>query len=160
MFVPKYLIEVIAYLVSLVWKQLFQAAWRGFGDKIAVIRESLSRKKKLIESRISVLQSEELTRILEETQKLSRIAEADLQERKMRDSRQKRQAVNAWLAASRMESIHERHVKARSQDSESGHWLLEKQLFKQWIHPTYNITSLLWLNGKPGSGELISIAQK
>lgn len=153
MFVSDFLIEIIAYEGTIVWKQLFQAAWRGFAAKITLIRDSLRRKKELIESTASIAQFEEIKKILEEIQKLSNNAEADLEERKKKDIYQKRQAVNSWLSPPKIESIHERHIRARSQHLESGRWLLEKSLFQNWFDPVYCITTVLWLKGKPGAGD-------
>jgi hypothetical protein len=138
-----------------VWRQLFQAAARGFGTKVSLTRESLRRKKNLIESRVSVIQFEEIKKLLEEFQKLSRTAEVELEERKKKDLWQKRQAVNTWLSSPKMGSIHNLHVRARSQDPASGRWLLEKPLFQQWFDPIYCVTTVLWLNGKPGAGNLL-----
>lgn len=156
MCVLNFLVGTIAYHRVIVWKQLFQAAWRGFGAKITVIRDSLRRKKKLIESRVAIVQYEEIQKLVEEIRNLTKTAEAELKERKTKDLMQKRQAVNAWLSPPKMQSIHERHVAVRSQDPEAGRWLLEKSLFQQWLDPVYCVTTVLWLNGKPGAGDVTS----
>ncbi|KAH8662434.1 hypothetical protein BX600DRAFT_382529 [Xylariales sp. PMI_506] len=153
--IMEFQLHALRYFRQKLWKQLFQAAWRGFGATILLIKNRLQRKKKLIESRIAIVQYGEIRKILEETQNISRTAEAELEERKTKFTLEKKQAVNSWLSPPLMESIHERHLKAREQDPESGRWLLDKPIFRKWFNPTGCITSVLWLNGKPGAGKTV-----
>ena len=130
---------------KLVFKQLFQATWRGFRSKIEHLKDNLRRYKDLIESRANIIQFEEMLG-------LKRQAESHFSEMRDADLSRRRRAVLQWLSPPNYQSIHEKNLETLSCYPGSGLWLLDDHRFQKWFHPLYCSSPLLWLNGKPGAG--------
>ncbi|CAG9975887.1 unnamed protein product [Clonostachys byssicola] len=130
------------------WKQLFRSNWKGFSSEISLLKENLRRHKQLIEGRASLIEFETL-------QNLRVSAEAHFRELKETENRRRKTAVQQWLCPSNIQAIQERHVKARSSNSQSCRWILGDSRFQRWFHPLYCSTPLLWINGKPGAGKSV-----
>ena len=128
-----------------VFKQLFQAIWRGFRSKIDDLKDNLRRYKGLIESRATLLQFEEILN-------LRRLAESEFTERRNAEIARRRSAVLQWLSPVNYQSFHEKNIEVLSRYPATGHWILDDLRYQKWSDPLYCSTPLLWLNGKPGAG--------
>lgn len=129
----------------IVWKQFFQATWKGFVSKIQGLKDSLRHHRQLIESRATIVE-------IEEIRSLRRTTEAKLDNLQKADMARRKAAVFRWLSSADTEVVHERHLKARSDNHNAGQWLLDDHRFQKWFDPVYCSTPLLWMNGKPGAG--------
>lgn len=89
---------------------------------------------------------------IEEIRSLRRTTEAKLDNLQKADMARRKAAVFRWLSSADTEVVHERHLKARSNDPNAGQWLLDDHRFQKWFDPVYCSTPLLWMNGKPGAG--------
>lgn len=136
-----------AYLVStpVVWRSLFQTSWKGFASEIGLLKDNLTRHRRLIETRASLVE-------FETVQNLRTRSEANFRELKLAEERQCRSAVFQWLSSPNVQDAHERCLEARSWNPKSGHWILAENSFQEWFDPLYCSTPLLWINGKPGAG--------
>lgn len=137
--------ETLMLIHKSVWKQLFQATWKGFVLKVQDLKDSLSRHRQLVESRATIVE-------IEEIRSLRRTTEAKLESLQKADMARRKAAIFRWLSSADSEVIHERHLKARSDNLTAGQWLLDDHRFQKWFDPVYCSTPLLWMNGKPGAG--------
>ncbi|KAI0376807.1 hypothetical protein F5Y04DRAFT_273551 [Hypomontagnella monticulosa] len=140
--------EALRYFKKNLWKQLFQATWKGFVSKIENLRDNMRRHRQLIESRATLIQ-------FEAVQTHRRLTEVKFQEMYEADLTRRRAAVLLWLSPANVEEIHERHTLARSGNPSAGQWLMSDNRFQKWFDPLYCSTPLLWLNGKPGAGKSV-----
>ncbi|KAI6553144.1 hypothetical protein MCOR04_010777 [Pyricularia oryzae] len=138
----------LRYFRKKMWKQLFVASWGGFKSEIKLLKDNLGRHRRLIESRASLTQFEEVLNIRANAEKY-------FKELKDGENRRRREVVFRWLSSADVEAVHEQRVDARAWSSQSCSWLLQAQLFQHWFDPMYCQTPLLWLNGKPGSGKSV-----
>ncbi|KAF7554205.1 hypothetical protein G7Z17_g3062 [Cylindrodendrum hubeiense] len=125
------------------WKQMFQAVWRGFTLKLEELKDNMRRHRHLVESQASIV-------VFEETQALRKLAETNFQHIQNEYLRHRLREVLRWLNPYNSESQHETCVKAKF--PKSGEWLVRDIGFKNWVDPLYCTTPLLWLNGIPGAG--------
>jgi hypothetical protein len=68
----------------------------------------------------------------------------------------RKQAVHAWLKPTDMENEQYFLARVRAECPGTCRWLLSDETFKRWFDPECTDTAvpkLLWVNGKPGSGE-------
>ncbi|ETS78813.1 hypothetical protein PFICI_08666 [Pestalotiopsis fici W106-1] len=140
--------EGLKYFTQKVWKQLFQATWKGFNIKMQTLKDNFKRHRQLLEQRASLIEFEQIMC-------LRRHAEAESQERQRQTCSNRRESVLRWLASANCEAIYESLVSARSSNPKSGDWLLKDHRFQKWFDPLYCSTPLLWLNGLPGAGKSV-----
>lgn len=78
---------------------------------------------------------------------------ADDQKREEDEARRKHREVLQWFsAAETTESDQQRYSETRRQYSGTGDWILENEKVKNWREEDTPISSILWMNGKPGAG--------
>ncbi|KAI2464722.1 hypothetical protein F4781DRAFT_411946 [Annulohypoxylon bovei var. microspora] len=140
--------EAIKYFKQRLWKQLFQATWRGFTTKIRYLRDNLGRHKRLIESHATIVQFEEIQQIRENERR-----KFEVDQRVETDRRRLR--VIQWLSSYSMETLQEKYKETRSICSDSGRWLINDPQFQNWLDPNQSLRPLLWINGKPGAGKTV-----
>ncbi|KAI2470710.1 hypothetical protein F4781DRAFT_421113 [Annulohypoxylon bovei var. microspora] len=140
--------DALRFFRQKLWKQLFDATWKGFVSKVENLKETMKCYRRLIEGRATLVE-------FEEVQNLRRITEANFQDLYKADLTRRREAVLRWLSPGELEYIHERHVTARCNNPVAGKWLISHANFQKWFDPLYCSTPLLWLNGKPGAGKSV-----
>ena len=133
----------------LVWRQLFQANWKGFSSDITMLKENLRRHKQLIESRASLIE-------FENVKHLRLLADASFRDLKEAESKRRKASLFQWLSCPGVEAAHERHIEVRAGNPQSCRWILREDLFQRWFDRLYCSTPLLWINGKPGAGSQTS----
>jgi hypothetical protein len=90
-----------------------------------------------------------------------------LEERKVSDRRfkeiadaengRKLRELQGWLRAPNVANDQHEFSRLRSEYPGTGRWLLDNQKFKDWFAPLcQSIPPVLWLNGIPGAGELVT----
>ena len=70
----------------------------------------------------------------------------------------RKQAVYAWIRPTDMENDQGYLRRIRVAYPSTCNWLLDETTFQEWFDPQSNVVTLpklLWLNGKPGSGEFL-----
>lgn len=137
-----------ANILSLVWKQLFQATWRGFTVKIEHLKENLRRHKQLIESHATIVQFEEVQRLRDDAKRNFKSHQAAEKDRR-------RLRIMQWLSPFNNENLQDQYRETRSICGNAGHWLLNDLRFQRWFSSSQCLSPLLWLNGIPGAGMLI-----
>lgn len=126
------------------WKQIFQAAWRGFRSKIDLIKSRMRRNSGLIRSEASLAEFEEVR-----MKHQAMMDEFDCQRRAEFDRR--RNYVTQWLCAPNTQAVHEEITEAKI-CPDAGSWLVTDHRFKKWLDPVFCDDPLLWMTGKPGAG--------
>ncbi|KAH9427153.1 hypothetical protein MCOR02_012446 [Pyricularia oryzae] len=90
----------LRYFRKKMWKQLFVASWGGFKSEIKLLKDNLGRHRRLIESRASLTQFEEVLNIRANAEKY-------FKELKDGENRRRREAVFRWLSSADVEAVHE-----------------------------------------------------
>lgn len=64
-------------------------------------------------------------------------------------------AVRDWIAAADTVTVHKEICHDRNQYQNSGLWILENIMVREWIHadPDESSGAILWINGRPGAGK-------
>ncbi|KAI2633104.1 hypothetical protein GGS26DRAFT_555304 [Hypomontagnella submonticulosa] len=140
--------EAIKHFKHRLWKQLFQATWRGFTVKIQHLRENLRRHRHLIESRATIVQFEEI-------QKLRDSANLEFKAHQRAETDRRRLRVTQWLSPFSMENLQDQYRETRSICANAGGWLIQDPRFRKWFNPSQHMWPLLWINGIPGAGKTI-----
>jgi hypothetical protein len=89
---------------------------------------------------------------MDELHKTRRILEAECKIRQAEDAKLQHLAVVSWLSAADSASDHEDSLAVQEKDPDSGRWLLEQHLIKDWVNLHRSSEPVLWINGKPGAG--------
>ncbi|KAI1769276.1 hypothetical protein GGR53DRAFT_473750 [Hypoxylon sp. FL1150] len=140
--------EAIKHFKQRLWKQLFQATWRGFTDKINYLKKNLERHRHLIESHATIV-------IFEEVQLTRESARRSLEQHLEIEHDRRRQRVMEWLSPFSVEDLQDQHRTIRSVCGDTGRWLLNDPRFQKWYNPVQCQTPSLWIYGKPGAGKTI-----
>ncbi|KAI1387872.1 uncharacterized protein F4822DRAFT_294625 [Hypoxylon trugodes] len=140
--------ETIKYLKQRLWKQLFQATWRGFTVKIQHLKDNLRRHRSLIESHATIVQFEEI-------QRLRDCAKREFEAHSRAETDRRRQRVVQWLSAFNAEGLQCKYREMRSISGDAGRWLITDSRFQKWLDPHRCQWPLLWINGIPGAGKTI-----
>ncbi|KAI1076452.1 hypothetical protein F5B20DRAFT_556101 [Whalleya microplaca] len=140
--------EAIKHFKQRLWKQLFQATWRGFTVKIEHLKENLRRHKQLIESHATIVQFEEVQRLRDDAKRNFKSHQAAEKDRR-------RLRIMQWLSPFNNENLQDQYRETRSICGNAGHWLLNDLRFQRWFSSSQCLSPLLWLNGIPGAGKTI-----
>ncbi|KAJ4415216.1 hypothetical protein N0V82_007453 [Gnomoniopsis sp. IMI 355080] len=143
--------EAMAYFRNKAWKQLFQAAWRGFRTKIDLIKGRMQRNSNLIKTEASLAEFEEVRRI-------HKTATDEFANQRQAEFDRRRIYVTQWIGAPNIQAIQEEHREARICPS-AGSWLVTSSVFRKWIDPIYCDNPLLWITGKPGAGKTVLVSR-
>ncbi|XDG08069.1 hypothetical protein ABKA04_007684 [Annulohypoxylon sp. FPYF3050] len=108
------------------WKQLFDATWRGFASKIENLKETMKCHRRLIESRATLTEFEEIRNIRQ-------ITEANLRDSYKAQVARQREAVLRWLSPGPLESTYDHHRNARSGNADAGKWLIGRDDFQKCV---------------------------
>jgi hypothetical protein len=134
-------------LVIAAWKQLFTATWKDFQESFKSILNNLIRHRELIESAASLEQIQESRDARLQSQ--AAFAAFELEQNHM-----KRLAIISWLSAADVDADQAAFTATRAEIPNSGRWILEQSDIKTWLDRSQNTVPIVWLNGKPGAGEL------
>jgi hypothetical protein len=145
------------YLTFPAWRLLFASLWKDFGGRFSGIINDLKKQRDfvdreaasidIVESKASRVQHQQEIKeqrdhalmLLEEREKEAKIS-------------RKRHAV-AWLSVDvRDQEEHYERISKRRHD-ETCKWVVQQPCMEAWIKNDSK-SPLLWLNGKPGAGEL------
>ncbi|KAI0376441.1 hypothetical protein F5Y04DRAFT_210207 [Hypomontagnella monticulosa] len=140
--------EAIKHFKQKLWKQLFQATWRGFTVKIQHIRDNLKRHRHLIESHATIVEFAEI-------QRLRDVAKLELEAHMSDEIYRRQQRVAQWLSPFGVDDLQDQYREIRSICADAGRWLLDNSRFQNWINPNQCLQPLLWINGIPGAGKTI-----
>ncbi|KAL1595313.1 hypothetical protein SLS60_010004 [Paraconiothyrium brasiliense] len=134
-----------------VWPKLFATTWKRHKLRFSGAIILMASRFDLISSRASVSEFDSFLHVsaLEEEQNLAAMD---------RENLGRRQAVHAWLKPTEMENEQDHLARIRAAYPGTCRWLLDNETFKEWFDPKWLTTTsptLLWLNGKPGSGKTV-----
>lgn len=125
---------------------MFSESWKTCKSRFPGIIRNIAQRRSLIESQASPSQIEE---VREHIQHSRQDEEREFDEQTLRRIRD----VLNWLRPTNVDVDQAALVKARADYPDTGQWLFENTLFKEWFDPRYpTIPPLLWLNGIPGAG--------
>ncbi|KAH8892450.1 hypothetical protein GQ53DRAFT_646497 [Thozetella sp. PMI_491] len=140
--------EALKCFKKKVWKQLFQATWRGLQTRIQHIKDNIAQHRRLIDSQMTLMEFEHVV-------KTHTLAEAEFKAAREAEMGRRRRIVHEWLDPYNSELVHDEHSSARAGDPQCGTWLIEDTTFQKWFHPNLCSKPLLWLNGIPGAGKSV-----
>lgn len=134
--------------------------WKDFGTRFKQILDSLSRHKQLIREQAELLHMQQSQ---SDSQKLLdhiQLYELERGEQRLRQEQQEKAdlhekylKVSEWFSASPSTSEDQR-VFGGTRIKGSGDWILKDAKVQNWIEPETPISSMLWLNGIPGAGNV------
>jgi hypothetical protein len=84
-----------------------------------------------------------------------KILDEECERRQAEDFSRQQLAVASWLNGADSASDHEDALVVYENDPESGRWLFQQSLIKNWIKSVPSRESLLWIHGKPGAGMVL-----
>lgn len=154
------IVEMTGCLIACVaWIVVFDSLWKTFDLRFQAILESLRRHRDLIDQEANAISIAEAkawrTNQLEQIRQW-RAERADFLDRGERErlAAQVRDAV-AWLGASEEQEVREDLCAklARTCYGADSHWALRHRTIVSWLDRGQD-PSVVWLNGKPGAGEL------
>lgn len=152
-------------------RQFFRAAWKDFNSKFHHILGDLQRHKSLIESQANILQIQEAQEArnvtIDSFSKLLQANTLQVQEAqiartaiessfiKVFQSERNKQyiALQNWLSAVNIKVDHQGYTTMRHENT--GHWILNNDIIKEWINPDKSTIPMVWLNGIPGAGMIL-----
>jgi hypothetical protein len=137
---------LIVLIQSLVWRQIFRAAWKDFDARFKGTLESLRRHKDLIESQATVIHFQQYQA---DTRKF--MQQLDNQEKIERERKYLRSLE--WISGAQSKLDHESFCDTRKEFPGSGKWILTQEDIQNWKDEDIPMTSALWLNGIPGAGK-------
>ncbi|KAK3619537.1 hypothetical protein LTR56_023972 [Elasticomyces elasticus] len=140
--------RALKYFKGTVWKQLFQATWKQFNTSFGSLLEDMRQHKVLVETQASLLEFGEAKK----ARLLDRLQDKTIEDR---DLVWRKQFILNWLSAPDPAVYQEKGQFARKASSNSGVWLLKKDLYRVWRNVASNSAQLLWVNGKPGAGKTV-----
>ncbi|KAK9774284.1 putative C2H2-type domain-containing protein [Seiridium cardinale] len=144
--------EAMAYFRQKTWRQVFQAAWRGFKLKIDLIKQRMQRHGNLIKMEATLAEFEEIRRLNQTTAiEFNNMRQAELD--------RKRNATIQWLSASNSQVVQEEYIEASSLCVGAGDWLVADHRFRNWSDLQYCSNPLLWMTGKPGAGKSVLVSR-
>jgi hypothetical protein len=81
-----------------------------------------------------------------------RVLDAECKRRQAEDEHHRRLAVISWLSAADSASDHEEALEVQEEEPESGQWIFQEVIVKEWIGSYSPSETILWVNGRPGAG--------
>lgn len=146
---------------------MWQATWKTYKSRFSGVIDNMKRHRSLIESQANLAQVQRSLEFQKEQQvgfekqireslafrkEAENRFEADLRNEDLRRSHD----VFNWLRATDVETDQYDLLKARADYPNTGRWLLDLPVFKDWFDPQYaTIPPLLWLSGMPGAGKTV-----
>lgn len=128
-------------------KQFFKPLWKDFRSKFGHLLADLARHKVTIESHA---QQMHIQQYMTDREEIFRCFE----EIKRGEDRKKYLLVREWLDATDPEADHENALKVRQDFPKSGMWIFDNKNVRDWRLASPPKSSILWISGKPGAGEL------
>lgn len=151
-------------------KETFKSLWKDYHHRLDHNLRQLRSHKALIEDEVRkstgpfIDVSADSQHIRDHIQQ---IAEKNFEFEKKERERQRDvyDEVRDWFSYSRnlpedaeVESEHGRYCYDREQYSDTGDWILSHEKIQKWLSPDIQHLShsILWINGRPGTGSVIS----
>ena len=91
---------------------------------------------------------------MQELHEARRASDVECESRKAEDEFRRQHAVVAWLSAADSANDHEDALSVHENGPESGAWLFQQDIIKDWIDECSVSEPRLWINGKPGAGKI------
>lgn len=137
------------------WKMVFDSLWKTFNLRFQGILESLRKHRDLIDQEansVDIAEAKAWRRQqlgLINTWRAERAEETDRLERDRQTSATR--AAMTWIGAG--EEQEDQFAKVlRASNDDHRHWALEEAKFMSWLAEGKDLSTVLWLNGKPGAG--------
>jgi len=129
------------------WSVAFEAIWPRYKSRIAVVERNIERHATLMNTEVSLADITDAQR--------HRALELEEDERTQQfQQRQDFEDVQSHICPrlydNELYGLQERSC------SNTGDWLQKEGSFCEWIDPNDKSTRLLWLQGIPGAGKLLS----
>lgn len=147
-----------------VWRQIFRSTWKDFRARFKQILSGLSQHKQLIAEQASLLHFQQSQSDSQKTLLHIQQYEQDRSDNLIRYKQQEEAERNKnfctvleWIAAAHTtKHDHDLYCSTRREYRRSGEWILRDERVQNWKECDIPISSVLWLNGIPGAGKLIS----
>jgi hypothetical protein len=141
---------------------VFRSIWKDFGTRFKGLLDSLRQHRQLIVEQAELLHFEESQSdsqaVLAHIQQYEQDRAAKLDRLKKQEGDEKDRkylAVLDWFSAAQTTaSDHDNFRGTRNSYKASGKWILNHEKIQNWREMDPPVSSILWLNGIPGAGEL------
>ena len=136
------------------WKN-FETRFRGILDSLTRHRQLIANQAEAIHYQQYQLDSQEMFRYIQqyEHDRIQNIETRDRQEQSEMD--RKYLEVLQWFSATdTTKSDQELYTRTRREYPGTGDWILKNEKVRNWQEDDTPTSSILWLNGKPGAGNL------
>ncbi|OJD34180.1 zinc finger protein [Diplodia corticola] len=137
------------------WKQLFHATWKTFRANFDGILSNLRFHRELLDSQVTLVGVQETAKATQELREMRRSLEAQWQQTQNEEAERRKRAVTRWLSVEDITIDHDDALAVLEKNPQSGSWLFQQDLIRDWLDPQSFAEPLLWINGKPGAGKTI-----
>ncbi|KAI2626752.1 hypothetical protein GGR54DRAFT_483461 [Hypoxylon sp. NC1633] len=139
----------LKYFQQPMWKQLWQATWKTHKSRFQPLIDDIRGHGNLVQAQATASQ-------IEQYQKETAAQALQIQSITDTQEMQRLRELISWLGAPNVENDQYHYSKVRDECPGTGRWLLDIQVFKEWIDPRFpTIPPLLWMTGMPGAGKTI-----
>jgi len=127
--------------------------WKHFETNFKSILNALSRHRRLIADQAAALHYRQY-QFDSQQYKQERSKNIEYCERQEASEMQrKRLEVLQWFSAADTTDLdQEQFTYTRREYHGSGNWILKNEKIRNWLEDDTPVSSMLWLNGKPGAG--------
>jgi hypothetical protein len=138
-------------------KDVFRALWKNFNPTFEdILRRIRSHGALIMNKAIAVYSQRGLfnTDIHDIQNHIQQYERDKLQFLEGENARQdaKYKEVQEWIASADVECEHKNICDDRKNYRNSGDWILNQEKVKKWLSPDMLTHSILWINGRPGTG--------
>ena len=126
---------------------IFEWTWRGFGRRFGAILASLRRHSDLLDREAASIH-------FAEVKEADLVAQRQVEDTEAERRRTELKEVLRWLA---VDGVQEARLERLANCCQPGscEWIFRNESIVSWLHSSRN-KPVLWINGKPGSGKLLS----
>ena len=126
---------------------IFECTWRNFEHRFGAILASLRRHSDLLDREAASIH-------FAEVKEATLVAQRQVDDTEAERRRTELKEVQRWLAVDGVQEARLERLKNRCQPG-SCEWIFRNDSIISWLHLNRN-KPVLWINGKPGSGKLLS----
>jgi hypothetical protein len=131
------------------WKFFFESLWPKHKEKIGIVMTHVESHGRLMRNEVRL---EHIQQEHEARQRALEHFEKEDRERRAQEFYRIRTDIAPQSYYHRLDLLRDLVYQG------TGSWLLQDASFKTWLQPTQRDSRLLWLQGIPGAGELMTYA--
>jgi hypothetical protein len=140
-------------------KDVFWALWKNFNATFDDILRRIRSHKAFVMDKATTMYSQRGLFATDMQDIRNHIQQYERDRLQFLDTEKERQAaryneVQEWIASADVESEHYKICYDLENYPNCGDWILNQQKVKNWLSPDGSTHSILWINGRPGTGTI------